>query len=909
MTLLDDPPVAHDAPVERPMTRRSEPSAWRLASRLARRETRRRPGRTALVAMLIAVPVFAMAVGSVLVRTNQDDWANAFVRDYGSADVVSNPSTLGFASDGTAPSFTAADLPAGTVVREYLWTNVSVVPADADRVDGWRWGVFTDIELIGDGTGQPIEILDGRAPQVGEIVVDADTARMLGLELGDDVTFERPSGTWTLVGIGRHRAFHGEAVFVVPGFDPERIASERRSFTTVYELPSSATEAEASALAAQIGGFTAFDDPYGGFGGGSEQIAWTWVAGALALVAVGIVVAAAFATSARRQLVTIGQLTSNGATTSIVHRSLALQGTWTGLLGALVGVGAAVAALPFLRPLVERAIASDLPAWRFPILDLAMVLATAVVTSTIAAAVPARSAARIPVMAALAGRRPHGRLPRWLVPTGLALAAGGLGLMSLSAIASRASGNDTVFAMLIVVGVIGVVLGMCCATPLVIERMGSLGRRTSLSWRLALRSLARSRARSSAVVAAIAVAVGGAVAASAVIEATLERDRASWLPTLPPDAVVVERWDDQFFGDAVDEPIDPEPLADVTPAPEVLAALAAVGPDAEFSPLRVATIDPPEFDPRFDEPIWTIAPRVADPALLDVLGLDPSDVALLAEVGALAPVSPDGYAAGAVLGPDGAVDVTATTATYDGSDGRVTVDVAVARRAYGYEFAGYGGLLITEEQAIESGFTIVDRGVIVRYDQPLTAEQRSQLRSLPIGAVVNFDGFVEPGDPAPSEQLEEVTGGWSLNVDEPSWREARANDIWVARAIVLAAALLVSLTVVAIGLALAAAEGRSERDTLAVVGATPRSMRRQTAARGVVMTVSGVAIGIPVGFVPAFVLYRIANQGHVLGDTIGFPWLVVGALVVAATVGVAAVAWAGSAVGQRFGRPAIDRRD
>ena len=36
---------------------------WRLAARLARREVRRRPGRTVLVMLLVTVPVMAMALG------------------------------------------------------------------------------------------------------------------------------------------------------------------------------------------------------------------------------------------------------------------------------------------------------------------------------------------------------------------------------------------------------------------------------------------------------------------------------------------------------------------------------------------------------------------------------------------------------------------------------------------------------------------------------------------------------------------------------------------------------------------------------------------------------------------------------------------------------------------------------
>ena len=55
---------------------------WRLASRLARREVRRRPGRTLLVVFLIAVPVFGMTVGSVLVRTAAagGDWVTRWWR-------------------------------------------------------------------------------------------------------------------------------------------------------------------------------------------------------------------------------------------------------------------------------------------------------------------------------------------------------------------------------------------------------------------------------------------------------------------------------------------------------------------------------------------------------------------------------------------------------------------------------------------------------------------------------------------------------------------------------------------------------------------------------------------------------------------------------------------------------------
>src|ERR1700682_668271 len=61
---------------------------WRFAFRLARREVRRRPGRTLLVMLLVAVPVCGMSVVTVLVRTNNDSAAEAFARQFGAADLV-----------------------------------------------------------------------------------------------------------------------------------------------------------------------------------------------------------------------------------------------------------------------------------------------------------------------------------------------------------------------------------------------------------------------------------------------------------------------------------------------------------------------------------------------------------------------------------------------------------------------------------------------------------------------------------------------------------------------------------------------------------------------------------------------------------------------------------------------------
>ena len=50
----------------------------------ARREVRRRPGRTLLVALLVAIPVLAMAFGSIAVRSGGEE--AAYARSYGASD-------------------------------------------------------------------------------------------------------------------------------------------------------------------------------------------------------------------------------------------------------------------------------------------------------------------------------------------------------------------------------------------------------------------------------------------------------------------------------------------------------------------------------------------------------------------------------------------------------------------------------------------------------------------------------------------------------------------------------------------------------------------------------------------------------------------------------------------------------
>ena len=909
MTLLDDPPVATTPSVPGPAPRRSGVSSWRLAARLARRETRRRPGRTVLVALLIAVPVIAMTLGSILVRTDAaaSEWSHRFAVRYGTADLAIDPGVM-----GTAWAGNGVELPSGTRSIDYVWASGYLSPTSESPA---AYVSFTDAPLTDPMVASAFDVIDGLAPSVGEVLIGPDLAEERGLTVGDELVLDRPAGSWTISGIGRYRENHWQDLVVIPGFDRERIVPEMRQLVQVYDLPAGLSVTEIEAVATGIGALTPTVDPYFDVTQVGPILAWGWVAGVLALVAIGIIVAAAFATSARRQLVTVGQLTSNGATQGVVWRSLALQGTWTALIGTAVGMVAAVAALPFLRGLVVRLQRHDLGSFVVSPRDLVAIAITATVAGTVAAAIPARSSARVPVMSALAGRRPQPASPRWLVPTGLVLVAVGLGLLVVAGTGARtSSGSSFIWPLLVIIGVVGVVFGMVCATPLVVEQIGRLGRSAPLSWRFALRSLARSRTRSAAVVAAIAVTVGGSVAGAAFAENQLVSDGQWDVPPTPSDAVVVLQIDDVGCCEGA---VDVGPLAPTEVPADLAGRLDALFPGATYAPLVMATYDPRPIDwSTYDGPFPDrMGPVVATPAMLDLLGLDAQDIETLQAEGALWPrdqytrtntVTSTG--AGVTL-EAGEFGVAGTT--YPATGGDIALNPTLSARQPRYGYSLYRPI-VTPEYARELGFDLVERGVIIRTGEALTSNQRQALSETFSSDQYSNGVFIEPGDPprvAPGSDTTQPY--WTFGYDNPDWRQGE-RDLWLVRAVTVGIALLLTALVVAIGLSLAAAEGRDERTVLAVVGARPASLRRQAATRAAVLALVGIGLGIPTGYVPAWVLFRTIESGSIndgFEQPLRVPWLVVGSMVVLIPLAVGAIAWAGSGVSQRFRPPSPTHQD
>ena len=150
------------------------------------------------------------------------------------------------------------------------------------------------------------------------------------------------------------------------------------------------------------------------------------------LLLVSLVAAAGYLVAAQRRLRQLGLLAAIGATGRHLRLTLLVNGFITGTFSAITGTVIGVAAWIGVAPLVETGAGHrigrfDLP---WPILGAGMLLA--VLTATAAAWWPARTAARVPVMAALSGRPPAPKPARRSAILALVLLALGAVVLYLS---------------------------------------------------------------------------------------------------------------------------------------------------------------------------------------------------------------------------------------------------------------------------------------------------------------------------------------------------------------------------------------------------------------------------------------------------------------------------------------------
>lgn len=867
-------------------------AALRLALRLSRRETLRRPGRTLLAALLIALPVAGMVVAAVWVRTSEQTPLEQWRATQGLADVYATPGAgRGAPVDSGGPTLEELLPPGSRMITYRSEYNRLLRTSAGDRSSA----EVTDLPAADPLAAPIIQVTSGRLPErSNQVFLTRKVAQELHAGVGDVVRLERPAGvTWTVVGVGERSAWWDSATVVLgPGteFPWRDDFSGNGSQSVLVDLPAGVTPAQVAEIArfpegvAIAPGLLPDGVPGSMYGDTpSDQggaVAWSWVIGAVVLTVVGIVVAAAFAAGARRQLTMLGQLSANGASPATLRRVLFLQGTWTGALGTALGIAIGVAVLVAASPHLDRMLGRDVDGYRVRFGDIVPIVVLGVTAATLAALVPARTTARVPVLAALAGRRPLRPVPPSLTMAGVAVGGAGLGLLGLAVVGANSGEGGTVWALTAIVGGVAILLGACAVAPGYVSVLEPLAHRLRGCFRLAARSLARQRTRTGAVVSAVCATSALAIGASALVlsadaKSAQERD---WMRS---DEVHISAYATGPYGEEARAPMQTRPvevpreymdhLQRAIRGSKVHRINRVSAPDAgsgarwevqRFVPERPLPDDQPPHLHLMSGPVAHFA-AIAEAKLLRLYDLP---------IGVSRALEREGVVALGYLDAGGVASVSLIGDVYDESS--VGQPSAVVELLPPFEVTvvavpdfpvgSIPRVLVTPERAKALGLVPTTDLIVMRAPRPLSDADRAAIQDI---SEEHRDAMLDTQEP----------GGELVSLNSDVMYPSTTLSPRLLEALLTLAALVLSLFVVAVSLALAAAETRDERDVLVIVGAPPPTMRRTSGRKALLLSLLGAALAVPVGFLPVSV-FAMASDADL---PLIFPWRVVLLLIVA----------------------------
>jgi putative ABC transport system permease protein len=233
----------------------------------------------------------------------------------------------------------------------------------------------------------------------------------------------------------------------------------------------------------------------------------------LALTTIGMILIAlvgvgGFTVLAQRRLRAIGMLGAVGGTDRNIRLMVRANGILVGVTGAVAGFVLGLVIWLAYRPTAEADAHHVIGAFQLPWIVIGPAMALAVLASYLAAARPARTIARVPIVTALSGRpAPPKKARRTAIPGIALLAAAGavLGYSGSSRQYGQASGGGS--SLELVIGLLLLVVAIVLLASPLLGALARLGRRAPIAVRLALRDLGRYRSRSASALAAITLGI------------------------------------------------------------------------------------------------------------------------------------------------------------------------------------------------------------------------------------------------------------------------------------------------------------------------------------------------------------------------------------------------------------------
>ncbi|GAA4702372.1 FtsX-like permease family protein [Phytohabitans rumicis] len=863
-------------------------SAWRTAMRIAWRESRRAKGRSALVIAMIALPVFALSFAAASYDMFRLTPEEKVTRQLGAADALIRWETTGpLEQDPTGQGWSTSTEPRQDVVSE---KDMLAALPPGSRVTPTQDGIVelrtatgvgslnsAGLDLTSPLVSGRVKLLDGRAPASdGEVAITEKAVGRLGAQIGD--TIQNPDGTksWTVTGIVEFPDELYQTVVFRPGAVPSENGQLYAANQWLWDAPRPVNWEQVKQLNLRgmmiISRAVLLDPPPADASGvgyessnvNGDAIAISGLIAGLGILEIVLLAGPAFAVGARRRRRDLGLIAANGGTPAHLRRIVLADGIVLGALGAAAGLVLGLALAFIARPLVEvHLVQARAGGYRIFPLALAGITLLAIGTGLLAALVPAFTAAKSDVVAALTGRRGAVRSrKRWLF-TGLAMVVAGVAVTVFGA--QRV--NVNVILAGLVVGELGIVL----CTPTLVGLIARLGRVLPLTPRIALRDTARNRAAAAPAIAAVMAAVAGSVAVGVYFSADEERNDSEYAEFMPHGHAYIH-FDPRYVGP--NSKPDDEPKA--PPAMQSVAALAR-----DTLPVRdavvVAEIACPAGTPA--DVYCGLSPRM--PKDRECPWFDDTGGPLSRDEQRQAVRDPrcqsDGgwYNAsygGLIATPDAVPALIGATGD-DLARARATIEA--------------GGVLVNDERYLVDGKVTLEIYDARQGDGTTTEEDRDRLPTVTVPGYAPTTGTRPPSAilsagaaraanmaqqensvvvattrmPTQAEQdrlngaLRGLSEQFSLTVERGPDRSSDPTLLILA-----AAAGLITLGAAGIATGLAAADGRADLATLAAVGASPGVRRRLSLSQSGVIAGLGSVLGVVAGLGASAAVLTAYNQ-------------------------------------------------
>ncbi|SDC37716.1 ABC transporter permease [Nocardioides lianchengensis] len=861
---------------------------WRLPLRLAWRDALRSRARSALVLVMIALPVLGVTAATVLIATSNVSTVEGLDRELGDADALvavregvdevaqaPNPDDGLDYDEDSGTALTPAQLAAALGDRPLTEVRQGWGMLRTDR--GATDAQLTEVDLSDPLAARLVDLTDGRLPRAaGEVVVNQALADK-GYDVGDPLRLRgQDSPESVVVGIAESSRVRSEpAVAGLVGslgfetFDTSRtwlvgggpmdwdevLALNERGVSaysrTVLEDPPPASE-----VPSEVEVYESSTD--------ETALAIAALVVTMALLEVVLLAGPSFAVGARRQARTLALVAASGGTPAQARRVVLASAIVLGAVASVGGVLLGIALAAALLPLVQSFTSSWLGPFQVAWLPLIGVAGFGLVSAFLAAVVPAHLASRQDIVAVLGGRRGD-RKPSLRSPLlGVVL----LGVGIVGAVLGARPGGE----LLIAAAAIPAVLGMVLLVPVVLAVLGRLAGRLPLSLRFAVRDAARHRTRTVPAVAAVAATVTGVVALGISTSSDAAEARATYAPMLPAGAAIVSTLGGQD-------------------AEQVRTAIGREVPGAEPTDIRGVRDATEEqylevtVTAGSDDWLLSSSSSVLGSSLLVGDELPP----LLLGVD-----EDERTSAARVLAAGGAVAFTDRGVRGDEVGVRVARSDGMTGEPIGRPVSATLPAVVIDVDPASTGPVAVLA--------PAAARQMD-LEVTTVAVAITGARVTEEQEQAVTEVLAATASGQEMYVE----RGYRADGETLIIQLVLAglgALLMLGGTLTATFLALS--DARPDLATLSAVGASPRTRRGVAASYALVVGFVGAVLGAAVGFVPGMAVSRplttmggetcvitgsgsCTPSGVQVGPFLDVPWLLILGIVVVLPLLTAAV--------------------